>query len=253
MLIAILAVSGAAFADWDVGDDHKMHFPQLPDPTGWDIDLTQDAIQDDFLCSWSGPINDVHFWVSWEGDNTGGPTNISWIDIGILADVASGDPSNNLSYSHPEGGLYGGALWAQRFLPGQFTSRYAGTGDQGWAEPANNIWRRPDHQDYYQINIDDISAVTEPFIQEKDTVYWLAIHIGVEDYANTKIGWKTSLDHWNDDAVYYLADEQHPYGWRELIDPDTGSSLDMAFVITPEPATICMFALGGLALRRRKR
>ena len=251
-LLSILMIcffSTLAFADWDPGDGHKMHHPQLPDPTGWDIDLTTDAIQDDFECSWTGPINDVHFWVSWEGDNAGPLNNIIWIDIGFLPDVGADDPGNNLGYSHPGTGLYDDPLWMQRFLPGQFSTRYAGSGDQGWAEPHNDIWKRPDHQEFYQINIKDIQ---NPFIQEKDTVYWLAIHIGVEDYENTKIGWKTSLDNWNDDATYYLADAQHPAGWRELIDPETGLSLDLAFVITPEPASLILLGFGALALLKKK-
>lgn len=250
LLILMCVCAATAFADWDPGDGHKMHYPQLPDPTGWDIDLTRDAIQDDFKCSQTGPIDDVHFWISWEGDRTGGPQNISWIDIGFLPDVPVDDPGNNLGFSHPGTGLYSNPLWMQRLLPGQWTSRFAGAGDQGWAEPHDNIWNRPDHQEYYQINIEDIQ---NPFIQEKDTVYWLAIHIGVEDYENTKIGWKTSLDHWNDDATYYLADAQHPEGWRELIDPDTGASLDLAFVITPEPTTMALLGFGALSLLRKKR
>lgn len=243
MVSAMFVIWGTAFADWDLGDGHKMHYPQMPDPTGWDIDVVTDSIQDDFLCTWTGPIKDFHFWVSWEGDRTGGPDNISWIDIGILPDVPA-DPLDPLSFSHPGTGLYGDPLWMQRFGPGQFSTRYAGSGVQGWAEPADCVWRQDDHQSYYQINITDIA---NPFIQEKDTIYWLAIHIGVLDYENTKIGWKTSLDHWNDDAVYYYG------GWKELINPCTGNSIDMAFVITPEPATLCLFGLGGLLLRRRKR
>jgi len=35
--------------------------------------------------------------------------------------------------------------------------------------------------------------------------------------------------------------------------PDTGASLDMAFVITPEPATLTLLGLGGLLFRKRKR
>jgi hypothetical protein len=36
LAIGTLALAiGVARADWDVGDPYKMHFPQLPDPTGW--------------------------------------------------------------------------------------------------------------------------------------------------------------------------------------------------------------------------
>ena len=42
--IAVLAVMAmvapAAVADWDPGDGHKMHYPQLPDPNGWDVNFT---------------------------------------------------------------------------------------------------------------------------------------------------------------------------------------------------------------------
>ena len=34
----MVIVAGSARADWDKGDDHKMHWPQLPDPNGWDVD-----------------------------------------------------------------------------------------------------------------------------------------------------------------------------------------------------------------------
>ena len=39
----------------------------------------------------------------------------------------------------------------------------------------------------------------------------------------------------------------------ELVDPITQVSLDMAFVITPEPATLSWLVLGGLLVTRRRR
>ena len=35
--IVICACGMPAPADWNVGDGHKMHFPQLPDEDGWDV------------------------------------------------------------------------------------------------------------------------------------------------------------------------------------------------------------------------
>ena len=55
MLLAALAV-----ADWDEGDGHKMHFPQLPDPNGWDVAWSNSWLGDDWVCSESGPVSDIH-------------------------------------------------------------------------------------------------------------------------------------------------------------------------------------------------
>jgi len=36
--LCVLFANSIAFADWAPGDPHKMHFPQEPDPYGWDVD-----------------------------------------------------------------------------------------------------------------------------------------------------------------------------------------------------------------------
>ena len=74
-------------------------------------------------------------------------------------------------------------------------------------------------------------------------------------------GWKTTLDHWNDDAVWADFDiagaKQADDFWHELRDPLNGESLDMAFVITPEPSTVAMLLgvglIGLFAYARRRR
>src|SRR5512137_3002215 len=66
VLVMLVAVS--ARADWNVGDPYKMHYPQLPDlsPNGLDVKATAPKIlADDFLCTQTGPITDVHIWGSW--------------------------------------------------------------------------------------------------------------------------------------------------------------------------------------------
>ena len=65
-------------------------------------------------------------------------------------------------------------------------------------------------------------------------------------------GWKTSRDNFEDDAVYYGMLPTQVWTWLPLEDPDTGETLDMAFVITPEPATLGLLLLGGLAMLRRR-
>ncbi|MGB2997324.1 MAG: PEP-CTERM sorting domain-containing protein, partial [Phycisphaerae bacterium] len=143
---------------------------------------------------------------------------------------------------------------ARDFGPAEFSIALVGTGDQGWYNPGDAAGIRPDHVNYYQVNIVDIP---DPFDQKKDTIYWLDLMVTVDAY---DFGWKTSLDHWNDDAVYLgllvntgLNMNSVAEGWIELLDPITGESLDMAFVITPEPATLAFVGLGLAALVARRR
>jgi hypothetical protein len=245
IVAAVVLTASPAAADWFPGDGHKMHFPQLPDPNGWDVDVTTDTVYDDFLCSETGPIKDIHFWASWKQDLVG---QISWIDVSLHGDVPAGtDPDPLIPYSHPDSVMYSdpNTLWLQRFLPGQFIVAPPEFGNQGWLAPSftQPQWNHPDHQQFFQINIPQID---DPFIQEKDTVYWLGIHIGLEGPLGPEIGWKTTLDHWNDDAAYVFD------GWQEMIDPLSGESLDMAFVITPEPASLALLTLGTLTMLRRR-
>jgi len=62
LIITISTMTTSSLADWDEGDGHKMHWPQLPDldPTGMDCCMCCSyALADDFLCSESGPFNDL--------------------------------------------------------------------------------------------------------------------------------------------------------------------------------------------------
>ncbi len=63
---------GPGQCGWQSGDPHKMHFPQLPDVEGWDVDVTYaNILADDWKCSETGPVEDIHFWYSWLGDKIG--------------------------------------------------------------------------------------------------------------------------------------------------------------------------------------
>ena len=76
--LLLIGVSGIVTADWEEEDGHKMHWPQLPDPNGWDVYCTAGLAQwpnvvlaDDWQCPETGWIKDIHFWGSWWGDIVG--------------------------------------------------------------------------------------------------------------------------------------------------------------------------------------
>ncbi len=73
-MMAIFLLSGVALADWSPGDGHKMHEPQLPnwDMEGWDVNATYPIVlADDWLCTETGYVKDLHFWGSWLWDMVG--------------------------------------------------------------------------------------------------------------------------------------------------------------------------------------
>jgi hypothetical protein len=227
----MLAWAGRATADWNEGDPYKMHFPQLPDPNGWDVNATTPLVlADDWQCTETGAVSDIHFWGSWQSDVIGQITNAH---LSIHADVPV-DEQN--PFSHP-----GALLWSWEVEPTLIGTEPASP--QGWFDPFAGQYEKPNHELWYQYNIVNIP---DPYIQEVGTVYWLDISVTT---SGGVWGWKTSLNHWNDDAVW----STDGLGWEELHDPldPAHPSLDMAFVITPEPGGALVLLIGGvLALRR---
>lgn len=239
LILAITAAVPAA-ADWDPGDPSKMHFPQLPDPNGWDILFVGPAneVADDWQCTETGPVSDLHFWYSVQGDGT---STIS----SVTATIYSDNPSPPAPFSTPAM-----TLWSGTFTGQQLVSRPYGTGSQGFADPklGTGGWTPADHVNYYQLNI---TGIESPFVQTQGTIYWLGLNVGITGTA--PIGWKTSINAFNDDAVYLSP----PPVWAELVTPSL-QSLHMAFVVTPEPTGVGLTLAGlaglaGLARWRRTR
>ena len=123
-LFIIMSLAGFAMADWDPTDGHKMHYPQLPDPTGWDVNATfPNVLADDWQCSQTGWIWDIHFWGSWLGDVFG---SITLFHLSVHADIPAGTGEPPIDYSRP-----GNLLWEHDFSSDDFEVRIAGEGLQG--------------------------------------------------------------------------------------------------------------------------
>lgn len=221
LLLGVMAIP--AVADWDPGDPVKMTQPQLPNLNGWDISFG--PLADDWTCSESGFVNDIHLWYSWRNDQVG--------EIGnLVVQICENDTSG--PYDKP-----GDILWSDDFTQ---TIRLYDQGLQGWYDPTTGQTLPDNHYDIYQLNLTDL---VNPFYQSKDTRYWLVINM-VE--TSSQAGWKTSTSGSDVSAVF-----DNNGGWVPITNPDTSyPHTDLAFVITPEPTGLALM-LAGLALLRRKR
>ena len=123
ILVGLVFLTSLLIADWDPGDGHKMHFPQEPDPNGWDVNCVADNIElaDDWQCSETGPVEDIHFWISWQEDTI---YTDFWIFVTIWSDMPA---PGQYGYSQPD--QY---LWGNTFQPSEYTVNGPFYGNQGW-------------------------------------------------------------------------------------------------------------------------
>ena len=271
--IATLLIVGPAWGDWNPGDPYK--YLQPPDLTdnGMDVNATwlsdasggqaiypfQKTLADDFLCVNRGPITDIHLWGSWLNDNANLETRFR---LSIYDDIPAGP--GGLEYSRP-----GPLLWEKYFAPIQYVAReYANASEQFYDPNTNAIIGTDTIVWQYNFLIDPAEAFIQQGTAANPKVYWLGVEAivpwdSLDPDRQEIFGWKTSDQHWNDDAVFGdSADPSlYPDIWQELRYPDDhplqGQSIDLSFVITvPEPSSIMLIVcavLGGTLLVRRQR
>ena len=190
----------------------------------------QRAVADDFLCTQTGPITDIHIWVSMKGD-VNVPIN------GVTLSIYSDNPVGPSGFSQPAA-----LLWSKNFPSGSFTKRLyysapVGMGEWFWDLRSGTLLPNAD-LNIWQLNF-NISP-TEAYVQQGSTtpvVYWLVVEAQVPTNSSYWLGWKTRLfpEHYNDDAVWRSTPTSP---WVELRYPAGhqyyGDSIDMAFVVTTQ-------------------
>ncbi|MDO8630484.1 MAG: hypothetical protein Q7R41_08320, partial [Phycisphaerales bacterium] len=209
-VLGFLLTCEPASADWQPSDGHKMHYPQLPDEEGWDVNATQpNVLADDWQCSQTGLITDIHFWGSWrdmDGDGVGDVGTIQNFVISIHDDIPAGV---GVPYSRPGNTLREWMVGAQAVSIDPPTL-------EAWYDPATGLVVPNDHGAYFQYNIKNLDIIVpDPFIQVEGTIYWLNISAIVADPVNTQWGWKSSRDHFQDHAVW----SEPGYDWMVMYEP----------------------------------
>lgn len=262
-VVCVLWVS-PVMADWEEGDPAK--WEQLPDfsPDSFDVNVKLNVLADDFLCTETGPITAVHLWMSWK--NNGFPGNGAFQDMWISfhADEVVGDPMME------DGHRPGTELWRKK-ISKEYVTEVLLTPEapilSNWYDPHDppptNWW--PESEDMYLWNIDLESWARDNgdtlFIQEgtQDTpmIYWMDVQ--AYDYPTLPMpGWHTTDQGWGSPAMWISSSDYYtnPTNWAKLTYPggaNVGQPMEFAFVIVPEPASLSLLALGGLALIRRRK
>jgi hypothetical protein len=244
---SLLLCGTRALADWPENNTNAAKWFQFPDRSSAGYDILSGTppggtglpiiLADDFQCTQTGPITDIHIWASWLGVGAQTSANVPPIPItlGIWSDVPAVTNATGRVPSHP-----GLLLWSQIFGAADYRARPVASvpnGETFWdPDPAPAgiilgteflIWQ----YNFYPTN---------PFVQQFGTNYWLSVTAGTAQTGTTQplFGWKTTAtNHWNDDAVFghvEPATGQAVGDWKELIDPKSpvARSLDFSFVLT---------------------
>jgi len=214
-----------------------------------DPDLPGYALSaDDFLCTESTPVTDIHF----AGRCNTGNQYIESFRITFWTDF----PRTPLAdESHPDILLYDQTIGPADLVGDPYK--------RGWQDNLDGTFsiNLPENQWFYQQG-----TASAPI------VYWIGIQgITVQDDYEDWFFWafvdQYAAPLWGDDAAftsdYFNVLPWSNWGWPTLDTPSSYEgpfpagwvkSADMAFALsTPEPATVTLLGLGALSLLRRKR
>jgi hypothetical protein len=225
---------------------------QLPDlePTGMDVYASNQIIipptvlADDFECTQTGPITKIVIWGSFYRDNHSYQHCYPRFMVSIHEDIPA---VPGQTHSRP-----GQLRWSKLFGP-------TGYGCEVYASGLNEGFYMPCFDHHYEPNADftcymyTFTINSDHFIQEgtpeNPVVYWIDVQAEVLYLGGTPdlyFGWKTSVNHWNDDATWAIGSDEpggDPLVWEELRYPNehpyAGESIDMAFAIFGSSACDC--------------
>jgi hypothetical protein len=166
-------------------------------------------------------------WGSWQNDYL--PFDFDPTAVDFILSFHEDIPVGPSGYSIP-----GDVLWYRHFLAGDFTAEVWRDGIQeGWMSPPDYYHFPSDTVCWlYTFRVDPYDAFFQRGTADSGIVYWLDVQAYPHD-AEAFFGWKTSHQHWNDDAVWGWGTEPFTGPWYELRYPPAhelaGESIDLAF------------------------
>jgi hypothetical protein len=209
---------------------------QLPDTNGFDVNATaQNIVADDFWCTNASVITNILVWGSWQND---APFDGTIFVVSIWDNVAGGSIAGNRPFSRPGNR----PIWSETFNPGDYTRTLAGRGPEHFYSPPSTVLTPENNIFLYSF------VPKRPFCQKGGPLgsqpgpmtYWLSVQ-AILPSGIAPFGWKTSTNHWRDDAVYghTAPGPTAVFDWKDLHDPSAanGRSLDMAFRLIHGPPT----------------
>jgi hypothetical protein len=187
------------------------------------------VLADDFICTNTGPVSDIHLWGSWLNDLAMTNTIIFW--LGIYDDVPAG--SGN-SFSHPGTNL----LWQQTFSPGQYAETiWTNNAQELFLDPGTSNFLSSDSVVWYYCFY-PTNAFEQTGTATNAKTYWLAAYAQFPPGAG-KYGWKTTTAVLRDTSVHAIWPGSPPIanpGWTPTgYQPAAGGPpvpLDLAFKMT---------------------
>ncbi|HTQ51518.1 MAG TPA: hypothetical protein VMJ12_12465, partial [Candidatus Acidoferrales bacterium] len=197
---------------------------------GFDVWNTPYVLADDFVCTNTGPVSDIHLWGSWL--NNLAQTNTINFWLGIYDDVPVG-PGN--TFSHPGTNL----LWQQWFYPGQYAETiWTANAQEQFLDPGpTNILGTDSVVWYYCFYPTNAFQQTGTTTNAK--TYWLAAYAQLPVGTAYNYGWKTTTNVLKDTSVHAPWPGSPPTanpGWTATgFQPPAGGPpvpLDLSFKLT---------------------
>ncbi len=203
--------------------------------TGLDVDATEDfpptgpmqVLADDFVSTVSGPLIGIEIWGSWLRDilPSGGATNVS-LEVSIHGDTLSGEP--------------GTVLWTHIFTSDEFSVESIDAEPEGYFRASDNAYSTYDHSKVYKytLQIESDEAFVTSGSELNPVTYWLSVQAHVvhaPGSMSTRFGWKTSIDRWNEAAVWGEGWAPYSGDWEQLNYPIFHAlmfePIDLAFTV----------------------